>query len=239
MVYNRSLFVLLTPFYWQLFIDLLILISPIMSTITIHSCYCLWHFNMFTTCISFWWIALKYVAHNNQNRIGGVMVSVLAWSVVDREFKPQSGQTKDYKIGICCFFAKHAVLRRNSKDWLARNEWGHMSIRGLLSLWASTIKIQLSVLVWYKADPIIISLKINLFPLWCCFISCCSIIVVLCSVFRNHSPVFSSIMIYHWVCNNGSTTGTTSRAGIATLPEHMRLHPALMGLMLFDIWSSV
>ena len=35
-------------------------------------------------------------------------------------FDPRSGQTKDYKIGICCFSAKHAALRRNSKDWLAR-----------------------------------------------------------------------------------------------------------------------
>jgi len=38
------------------------------------------------------------------NRIGGVIVSVLASSEVDRGFEPQSGQTKDYKIGICCFF---------------------------------------------------------------------------------------------------------------------------------------
>jgi hypothetical protein len=35
--------------------------------------------------------------------IGGVMVSILTSSVVDREFEPQSGQTKDYNIGICCF----------------------------------------------------------------------------------------------------------------------------------------
>jgi hypothetical protein len=50
---------------------------------------------------------------------------------------PRSGQTKDYKIGICCFSAKHTILRRKSKDWLAQNqdnvsEWGDMSIRGLL-----------------------------------------------------------------------------------------------------------
>jgi len=67
-------------------------------------------------------------------------------------FEPWSGQTKDYKIGICCFSAKHAALRRKSKYWLARNqnnvyEWSDMSIRGLLFQWASTIKIQLSVLV--------------------------------------------------------------------------------------------
>jgi hypothetical protein len=41
------------------------------------------------------------------------------------------GQNKDYEIGMCCFSAKHAALRRKSKDWLARNqdnvfEWGNM-----------------------------------------------------------------------------------------------------------------
>jgi hypothetical protein len=47
------------------------------------------------------------------------------------------GQTKDYKIGMCCFSAKHAALRRKSKGWLSRNqnnvsEWSDMSIRRLL-----------------------------------------------------------------------------------------------------------
>jgi hypothetical protein len=82
-----------------------------------------------------------------------------------------SGQTKDYKIGICCFSAKHATLRRKSKDWLARNqnnvsEWSDMSTGGLLFQWASTMKIQLGVLVKYKADLIIIPLKINMFSPW-------------------------------------------------------------------------
>jgi hypothetical protein len=36
--------------------------------------------------------------------------------VVDCGFEPRSDQTKYYKIGICCFLAKHAALRRNSKD---------------------------------------------------------------------------------------------------------------------------
>jgi hypothetical protein len=76
------------------------------------------------------------------------MVSVLASSVVDRGFEPRSGQTKDYKTGICCFSAKHAALRSKSKDWLARNqnnvsEWSDMSIHGLLFQWARTIKTQL------------------------------------------------------------------------------------------------
>jgi hypothetical protein len=50
------------------------------------------------------------------------MVSVLASSVVDSGFEPWSGQTKDYKIGIHGFSAKHAALRRKSKDWLAWNQ---------------------------------------------------------------------------------------------------------------------
>ena len=71
------------------------------------------------------------------NRTVGVMVSVLASSVVDRGFEAWSGQTKDYKIGICCFSAKHAALRRMNKDWLARNQdnvskWSDMSTCGLL-----------------------------------------------------------------------------------------------------------
>jgi hypothetical protein len=43
-------------------------------------------------------------------------------SAADHGFEPRSGQTKDYEIGICCFSAKHAALRRKSKDWLARNQ---------------------------------------------------------------------------------------------------------------------
>jgi hypothetical protein len=50
------------------------------------------------------------------------MVSVVISSVVDRGFEPRSSQVKDYTIGICYFSAKHAVLKRKSKDWLARNQ---------------------------------------------------------------------------------------------------------------------
>ena len=57
-----------------------------------------------------------------------------------------------HRIGICCFFTKHAALRKKIKDWLTQNqnnvsEWGDMFICGLLFQWASTIKIKLSVLV--------------------------------------------------------------------------------------------
>jgi hypothetical protein len=61
------------------------------------------------------------------------MVSVLA---LDRGFEPRSGQTTDYAIGICCFSAKHATLRRKRKHWMARNqnivcEWSDMFTLGL------------------------------------------------------------------------------------------------------------
>jgi hypothetical protein len=56
------------------------------------------------------------------NLIDGVMISMLNPSAEDRGIEPRSGQTKDGKIGICCVPAKHAVLRRKSKDWLARNQ---------------------------------------------------------------------------------------------------------------------
>jgi hypothetical protein len=64
------------------------------------------------------------------------MVNVLASSAVDCGFEPP-GQTKDYKMVMCCFSGKHASLRRKSKDCLARNKnnvslWGDMSSRGLL-----------------------------------------------------------------------------------------------------------
>ena len=96
---------------------------------------------------------------------------MLASRAVDRGFEPRSGKTKDYKIGMCCFSANHAALRRKNRDWLTQNqnnvsEWIDMSTYGLLFHWASTIKIQLSLLVWYKANLIIISLKTNLFLLW-------------------------------------------------------------------------
>jgi hypothetical protein len=44
------------------------------------------------------------------------VISVFASSALDRGFDPRSGQTKDYKIRMCCFSAiKHAVLRRKNK----------------------------------------------------------------------------------------------------------------------------
>ena len=52
------------------------------------------------------------------NPIRGVMVSLLVSTVVDRGFVPRLGQTKDYKISICCF-------------WLARNQDNVSESQGL------------------------------------------------------------------------------------------------------------
>ena len=59
------------------------------------------------------------------------MGSVFISSAVCRVFETRSGQTKDYLIGIFCFSANHASLRRKTNDWLAQNknnvlEWSVM-----------------------------------------------------------------------------------------------------------------
>ena len=73
------------------------------------------------------------ISHLLINRLGGVMINLLASRAVDRGFEPRSGQTKDFKIGICCFSAKHAALRRKSKDWVVRVGW-HVYTRTVVSL---------------------------------------------------------------------------------------------------------
>ena len=50
-----------------------------------------------------------------KKRIGGVMDSEFASSVVDREFENRLGQAKDYKLGICCFSAKHATFKEKEQ----------------------------------------------------------------------------------------------------------------------------
>jgi phosphotransferase system IIA component len=52
------------------------------------------------------------------NRIDDVIDTVFASSVIGRGFEPLSGQTKDYKIGICCFSAKHARIIKDKEQIL-------------------------------------------------------------------------------------------------------------------------
>ena len=69
--------------------------------------------------------------------ICGVIVIMLASSAVDRGFESRSGETKDYQLVFVAYNAKHAELRRKSKDRLARNqnnlsEWSDISTQWLL-----------------------------------------------------------------------------------------------------------
>jgi hypothetical protein len=43
------------------------------------------------------------------------MSRTLTSSAVDRGFDPWSGQFKDYKIGICCFSAKHCSIKEEKE----------------------------------------------------------------------------------------------------------------------------
>ena len=57
-------------------------------------------------------LSCKEITKDHLNSIGDVMISMVVSNMVDRRFESQLGQTKDYKIGICCFSAKNIVLRR-------------------------------------------------------------------------------------------------------------------------------
>jgi hypothetical protein len=71
------------------------------------------------------------MGQSRYNRIGDVMVIVLSSSAVDREFKSRSSLIKSCKIGICCFSAKHASLRSNSNDCLARFDFPFVRLFGV------------------------------------------------------------------------------------------------------------
>jgi hypothetical protein len=74
-------------------------------------------------CVCCIWksVITKGISESNANRIGGVMVIVFASSAVDRGFEPDGVKPKTIQIGICCFSAKYAALRKMNKDCLDRN----------------------------------------------------------------------------------------------------------------------
>ena len=85
---------------------------------------------MLVTC-GFWWNRLKIYIFN---RIGGVMVSVLAWSVVDRGFEPRSGQKKKDKK------TNDGILNTTQKikDWATRQQVSNIMFIVREFLWLST-----------------------------------------------------------------------------------------------------
>ena len=73
------------------------------------------HLNIISTVF----YTTKCMFKNMLNRIGGVMVHVFISSTttVNHGFHHRPGQTKDFKIGICCFSVKYAAaLRSKNKD---------------------------------------------------------------------------------------------------------------------------
>jgi hypothetical protein len=75
------------------------------------------------------------------------------------------------EICIGCLSANHAALRRKNKDFWLHIRIIYLCVAICLSAdccfsWASSMKTHLNVLVNYKADPIIISLKSNLTLSW-------------------------------------------------------------------------
>jgi hypothetical protein len=66
-------------------------------------------------------------------------------SVGDCRFKPQSDQTKDYKIDIHCFSTKHAALRRKSKVLLAWNQDNVSEWCDMLTINLVYVKVQQSL----------------------------------------------------------------------------------------------
>ena len=74
-----------------------------------------------STYIDFDKLDISMVSYTrNVNSICDIIVIMLSLS--DRGLETWSSQTKDYKIGICCFSATHTSLRSKKKDWLARNQ---------------------------------------------------------------------------------------------------------------------
>ena len=57
----------------------------------------------------------SYIIAASMNRIGGLMVSVLASSAVDRGFEPRSGQTKDFKFGFYLLLRLACIIKEKEQ----------------------------------------------------------------------------------------------------------------------------
>ena len=83
--------------------------------------------------------SLKLIHALAYYRNGGEMVSVLASNAVYRRLKFRSGQTKDYKIGFCCFSVQHTALRRMSRlvyypDFMPTRVWRNVYRRTVVPM---------------------------------------------------------------------------------------------------------
>ena len=145
------------------------------------------------------WPLMLYISHAFYQTAS--VVSVLASIVITRGFEPRSVQTRLLNWYLLLLHKSHSIKEKEQRFVMCNvSVWGDMCIRGLLFQWASNIKIQQSVLVLYKADLIIISLKINLFSPW----HSCKIVEL--ALNNNHSlttdPFFYDIFVrLQWKSN--------------------------------------
>jgi hypothetical protein len=91
-----------------------------------------------------------------------MVISVIAFSVVDHGFEPWLGHTKDYESGIRCMSTKHTAVGSKNKDWLVRNQ--HIvSQERYVYPWTISVKNPIKF-VWINTVYIVL-LKCNLFSL--------------------------------------------------------------------------
>ena len=69
---------------------------------------------------------------------------MLTLSAEGRGSKPRPNQTKDIKIGICFFSAKHAELRRKSKDWSTQSKNNVYGYSGMFLLSTESVVLELA-----------------------------------------------------------------------------------------------
>jgi hypothetical protein len=87
------------------------------------------------------------------------MVNKVVSSAMDREFDLRSGQTKDYKSDMCCFFTNHAAYRINEKTallvlglwWLTPLSTIFQLYRGLLGVGYNSVLKKYVELDCYRA----------------------------------------------------------------------------------------
>jgi hypothetical protein len=71
----------------------------------------------------FYWYLVWKLRYNNLPKIASNRKVIHVPILLFHSTKiAEETQTKDYKIGICCFSAKHTAIRRKCKDWMSRNQ---------------------------------------------------------------------------------------------------------------------
>ena len=73
------------------------------------------------------WLCMNIKTH----RLDGEVISMVSSSAVDCAFDRCSSETKEYKIGIWCFSAKHKSLMRKSRLVGSVSKGSELSTHGM------------------------------------------------------------------------------------------------------------